>query len=309
MLPKAPPRLGQLGFLYIPPYRIYGVSVAGESTAVVVPELDVCFDIGVCLRPMLSPANVALTHGHMDHVAGLPYYFSQRWFQGMGTGRCICDRRIEPAVRRMMEGWVDLEQQRTPHEIVGLEAEQDFEIKNNIFIRGFHVDHTVPSMGFTVLERRTKLKAEFHNLPQEKLMEIKRGGTEITREIRVPLVTYIGDILPGPALMREDVVNSKVVIMECTFFEGDHRDRALTGQHVHVSDIAELFPRLKADALILTHVSRRTNLGLAREQLSARIGEANTNRVFLLMDHRENRKRYEAQVAAGEVGKAEAGED
>ena len=120
MLPKPPPRLGQLGHLYFPPYRVEGYSIAGEATAVMVPEFDVCFDIGLCGRPMLSSKFVALTHGHMDHVAGLPYYFSQRWFQGMGMGVCVCDRRIEPAVRSMMAGWVDLEQQRTAHEIIGL---------------------------------------------------------------------------------------------------------------------------------------------------------------------------------------------
>src|SRR5262245_1685831 len=90
MLPKMPPRSGQVGFLYIPPYRVQGVSIAGEQTVVQVPELDVCFDIGLCPRIALSSPYVALSHGHMDHVGGLPYYFSQRMFQKMGMGRCVC---------------------------------------------------------------------------------------------------------------------------------------------------------------------------------------------------------------------------
>ena len=35
MLPKPPPREGNLGFLYIPPYRVQGLSVAGEAMMVV----------------------------------------------------------------------------------------------------------------------------------------------------------------------------------------------------------------------------------------------------------------------------------
>ncbi len=55
MIPKPPPRDGGLGFLYIPPFRVQGVSVAGESTSVYVPELDVCFDMGECPRSALPP--------------------------------------------------------------------------------------------------------------------------------------------------------------------------------------------------------------------------------------------------------------
>jgi len=68
MLPKQPPRRPQLGFLYLPPYRVQGVSIAGEATAVQVPELDIGFDIGECPRAMLTSNLVALSHGHMDHI-------------------------------------------------------------------------------------------------------------------------------------------------------------------------------------------------------------------------------------------------
>jgi len=297
MLPKPPPRLGQLGFLYFPPLRVQGTSVAGEATAVMVPEYDVCFDIGACLRPMLSSKYVAITHGHMDHVAGLPYYFSQRWFQGMGTGACVCDKRLAPAVSSMMQGWVSLERQETSHEIIALGDEEEYEIKRNTFLRAFHVDHTVPSVGYCLIERRTKLKAEFHNLPQDELMRIRKSGTPITYEIRVPIVSYIGDTLPGPHLLREDFCQSRIVIMECTFFEKSHKERAAVGKHVHIDDLVELLPRLKAEAIVLTHISRRTNLHRARQELIERVGLEDSQRFHLLMDHRENKKRYESQLA------------
>ena len=54
MLPKPPPRETPPGFLYLPPYRVYGVSIAGESTCIQIPELDICFDMGECLRPSLA---------------------------------------------------------------------------------------------------------------------------------------------------------------------------------------------------------------------------------------------------------------
>lgn len=141
MLPKPPPRTGQVGFVYVPPYRIQGISVAGEQTVVQVPELDVAFDIGMCPRIALSSPYVALSHGHMDHVGGLPYYFSQRMFQKMGVGHCACHADLAAPLDGMMKSWVALEGQRTPYELIPLEPDEQIEIKNNIFLRGMEVSH------------------------------------------------------------------------------------------------------------------------------------------------------------------------
>ena len=72
MLPKMPPRSGQVGFLFVPPFRVQGISVAGEQTVIQIPELDVCFDMGECPRSALPAKFVAISHGHMDHIGGAP---------------------------------------------------------------------------------------------------------------------------------------------------------------------------------------------------------------------------------------------
>lgn len=296
MLPKPPPRENQIGFLYLPPYRVQGISVAGEATCIQVPELDVCFDMGLCPRFALSSAFVALSHGHMDHVGGLAYYCSQRRFQGMGSGHIVCDARVAPSVRKMMAGFVDLEQQNTPYELTGLADGEQLEIKNNILLRGFHVEHTCPAMGFSIVERRTKLRPEFAEYPQEKLKELKDRGVEITRRLEIPLVAYVGDTAAGPHLIREDVRKARVIISECTFFEPDHRSRAGVGKHMHLDDITEWLRVAECEAMVLVHVSRRTHMGEARAQLAAMLGESSARRVHFLMDHRANRDRYDRQT-------------
>ena len=295
MVPKPPPRPGQIGFLYVAPYRIQGISVAGEQTMVQIPELDLSFDIGLCPRIALASKYIALSHGHMDHVGGLPYYFSQRMFQKMGVGTCICHNNIAGPLRRMMAGWVELEQQETQHEIIGVDPDEEIEIKNNIMLRAIEVNHTVPALGYAVIERRSKLKPEYREYPQETLREMRERGEQITNIHQIPLIAYTGDTELGPALLRNEFAQAKIVISECTFFDPDHKERASVGKHLHVDDLATLLEGWQAQAIVLVHLSRRTNLNEARERLIERVGPKQAERVHFLMDHRRNRRRYEQQ--------------
>ncbi len=297
MLPKPPPREASLGFLYLPPYRVQGISVAGEASVVMIPELDICFDIGICPRAALPSKFVAVTHGHMDHIGGLAYYCSQRRFQGMGTAKIVCDTRIASSIQRMLAGFVELEQQRTPYELMPLEPDQQLEIKPNIVLRAFAVEHTSPSLGYAIVERRTKLRPEYAEVPQEKLRELKERNVEITRTLEIPLVAYIGDTSPGAHLIRNDVRKAQIIISECTFFEPEHAERAKVGMHLHVNDIAEWLRVAECKHMVLTHISRRTHLGYARDRVLELVGEEVARKVLFLMDYRANKERYEKQMA------------
>lgn len=301
MSQSEPPRRAQLGFLHIPPFRVQGVSIAGEEAVVQVPELDVTFDIGLAPRPVLTSNYVALTHGHMDHSAGLPYYFSQRHFQGMGTGTVICPTSLEQPIHNVMRAWVDLEAQRTPYKVIPIRPDEEVQIKNGVFLRAFATIHTVQSVGFVVIERRSKLKPQYAGLSQEQIVELKKKGESITQVLDVPLVCYTGDTMWGPHFDRQDVLEAKILITECTFFDEGHRDRANVGKHLHVEDIAELAKKSKAQAIVLTHLSRRTHIVEARRRLDEVIPPEHRSRIKVLMDGRTNQGRREKPASSGDA--------
>ncbi|WP_432797644.1 MBL fold metallo-hydrolase [Poriferisphaera sp. WC338] len=301
MVPREPARNPNLGFLYVPPYRIQGISIAGEQTVIQVPELDLTFDIGLCPRATLTSNYAALTHGHMDHAAGIAYYFSQRYFQGMGIGTVICPKPIEQAIHNVMSAWVDLEAQKTPYKVLGFEPGDELEIKNNIFLRAFETQHTVPSLGYNVIEKRSKLRPDLVGLPQEQLLKLKEQGEEITQILRIPLVCYTGDTMWGPHFENEEVLGSQILITECTFLESDHKSRASVGKHLHLDNIAELMERATSEAVVLVHTSRRTHISQVRKMVLDRVPRKHHDRLFVLMDNRTNKLRYQKQMAEAEA--------
>ena len=294
MLPKRPPRDHRVGFIYSPPWRIQGISVGGEQTVIQVPELGLNFDIGLCPRIALAAEFTALSHGHMDHVAGLPYWFSQRSFMKMSPGICFCHPELAKPLQDMMGGWVGVENQATPHQIIPLCPGESYEIKPSVSLVALQAQHTVPSLSYAVVEKRSKLKPEFHGRAQTELRKIKADGTEITYTVDVPIVAYTGDTEMNPSLVSTEFCESKIVITECTFFEEEHIERARVGKHLHIEHLKDLMSAWKAETVVLAHLSRRSSLDVVRKILDDTLGDE-AGRICLLMDHYENRNRYENQ--------------
>ena len=118
-------------------YHVVGYSVAGEESVVQVPELNVCFDIGRAPYFALTSDVVCITHAHMDHLAGLGYYLSQRYFQGMQPGTVLVPREIERGVEQLLRAWRDVERQGTPYKIVPMSAGQLYEVRRDFGIRAY----------------------------------------------------------------------------------------------------------------------------------------------------------------------------
>ena len=106
-----------------------------------------------------------------------------------------------------MAGYVELERQNTPYKLTALKNNDEIPLKANIVLRAVEVEHTVPAMGFVAVEKRSKLKEELLGMPQEKLRELKERGQEITKQLQIPLVAYMGDTAPGPHLIEARAID------------------------------------------------------------------------------------------------------
>lgn len=279
--------------------RILGFSMAGEETVIILPEMNVAFDVGRAPRELISIDFVCLSHGHMDHSAGLAYYFSQRNFQGLPPGTVLAQHRLVPAIQDLMQVYGRIEGHVTPTQIIGVDEDEDVAIRRDLVVRPFRVRHAGPALGFSVIEVRKKLRPELAELSGQQIAELKRKGQDVEYRLEIPRVTFCGDTAPGDFLNHPHVRDAEVVIIECTFFEGDHLDRANLGQHTHVNDLPEMLARLNSQHVVITHITRRTGMVEAKRRLKEVLRAEDLQRVTILMD-RPPRSRRERPPQAND---------
>jgi ribonuclease Z len=275
-------------------HHVIGYSVAGEESVVQIPELNVCFDIGRAPYFSLTSDIVCITHSHMDHLAGLAYYLSQRFFQGMQPGTVFVPREIERAVDSMLRAWRDVERQGTPYKLIPISAGQMYEVRRDFGIRAYQTHHGGPSLGYGLISIREKLKPELVGIPGPELVEMKKRGEEIQYRVEVPLVVYLGDTTAGTVFDEPDVQNAEILITECTFYDAEHKAKAKAGRHLHVDQFAQIVPKLKNKHIVLMHVSRRTAIRRAKYVLRKLIGDEAMKNIVFLMD-------FEGATDAGDI--------
>jgi ribonuclease Z len=263
---------------------LQGFSLAGEETVIAVPEMGLAFDVGRAPREIISLDTVCLSHGHMDHAAGLAYYFSQRNFQGIAAGTALVPHKMVAAINDLMQVWARIEGHLSPFKLVGVDEDEDYPLNRSLVVRPFRVRHAQPSLGFSVIEVRKKLRPEFAELSGQQIADLKKQGQTVEYRLEVPKVAYCADSAVGPYLDHDHVRNAEVVIVECTFFEAEHEERARHGQHTFVSDLPQIYERLRSPHVVISHTTRRTGIGGAKHYLRKVLRKEDWERTTLLMD-------------------------
>jgi ribonuclease Z len=267
-------------------FTVCGYSVAGEETVIAVPELDVCFDIGKAPEQVISINNVLLTHGHIDHSSGLGYYLSHRLFCGQKYGTIYAPADIVEPIGKIVEAWGVLDGSKIEADIIPVRPGDEFWLRRDLILRVFKTSHNRSSVGYAVIETRKKLKPQYYGLSGRELIKLKENNVEIDSRIEVPLVAYTGDTSDADYSHLDYVRDSKVLIIECTFFEQEHIDRAKAGKHIHINSLASVLEKLNNEKVVLIHFSQRTHIKEAKELLKAKLPSDILDKVVILMDGR-----------------------
>jgi ribonuclease Z len=235
-----------------------GYSRAAVQSYFRVPELKVGFDIGGSPWDFMSLRTIFVTHPHLDHMAALPVYVARRRMMKMEPPTIYLPAEIVEPVERMLKAWQRLDRGRMLCQLVGVSAGDEIELSREHVVTVFPTTHTVPSVGYTVWDRRRKLKPELVGRPQQEIRELATSGVDVTHEVRLPLVCYTGDTSPPGLDADSAVYEAQILITELTFFRPEHRKEKIHKfGHIHIDDIIERADRFQNEKIVFTHVSTR----------------------------------------------------
>lgn len=266
-------------------FRLIGRSVAGHGTSLIFPELDFSFDVAQgASKYFMSVNHYLISHGHMDHAAGVPFIVSQKSLNHLPAPVFYMPQSLVDPLTEITKLWQKIEGHEYPFKFVGVREDEDYPLKNDYFFRVFPTVHRVESYGYTIFRRVRKLKAEYRELGRDAIVGLREKGAVIHDFIEEPLISFTGDTKIEFMRSRPWVLKSKVLFFEATYLNSKKSiEEARKWGHIHLDEVIPHLDEFENEKIVLIHFSRRHSKQEIREILRQKIPLAHQERVIPLI--------------------------
>jgi ribonuclease Z len=246
-------------------FTIEGRSRAGHETYFRIRELDAVLDIGRCPDLAIGMPEVFVTHAHLDHSVGIPFYAGQRRLQRIPGGRVFVPSEAADDFRALMSLHEKLEATKYDIEIVGLAAGEVVPRGKTREVRAHRATHRIPARAYEFLEVRHRLRPEYAG--RDDIGELRKSGLEVSDPYRHSLLFYTGDTDREILETNAELFRAEVLMIECSFVAAGDQERAARYRHIHFDDIVEFADRFENRLIVLTHFTRRDSYAEIHDEI------------------------------------------
>jgi ribonuclease Z len=237
---------------------------------------------------VFSPSVLAITHGHSDHILGLPGLIAARKFGKGATDKPLTvifpeGSKGVQAVRELLgtayAGVV------FPLTWVAAAAGTSIPLGKDRRLEAMAVRHTAnePALGYRVIERRRRLKPQFASMSQAEIEAKAREGRreELLEDTSHIVFAHTGDAMPiEPALVR----NADLLVHDATFLDEPDRREPI---HATTEEALAVARDAAVKTLVLYHLSIRYDRASAIPALRAQVAASGFHGECWLLDEGE----------------------
>lgn len=263
-------------------FNFEGLSLAGVRTSITLPQLSLTFDIAQGLPHAIGMNTFLITHGHMDHAAGIPYVISQKTMHSHKPPLFYMPTNMIGPMHEIMRQWTRIEGHEYEFEFVGLKAGDSISLSNKFLIQAFPTVHRIPSLGYSLYRKFRKLRSDLKGLSSKAIAEIRQRGEDPTDEKTQLLVSFTGDTQIEFLDQAPEVRHSKILFMETTYL--DERKTVASAKewgHIHLDELIPRLPTITSEKIVLIHSSARYTFEEAQQILWKKIPQHEKERVVL----------------------------
>jgi ribonuclease Z len=272
--------MSMLTHIEVGQYSVRGASLGGLYTAFHIPQVDSLFDVGLAIREGATASNLFLSHAHLDHLGALPSLLGMRGMIGAQDRplKIFCPQGVESALTETLAQLSILHQWPLEVQFIPMNVGDEQQLRKDLWVRALKTFHPVPSLGFLLFDRVSKLRAEYRGLEGRQIKALKDSGVHIHDQVERPKIAYLTDTLPDALKYCPEVFDAEVLIIECTFLTDKKGvDVARAGCHIHLDELEPWAHQMKNKAVILMHFSQLHRphdiVKLCQQRLSPILGD------------------------------------
>jgi ribonuclease Z len=227
-------------------------------TSLAVPELGIVLDAGISPRSSGGTDTILLSHGHADHVGALPALLGIRALHGKTKPpRVVMPAEIVEDLNTALAALSKLQRWALDIEAIGMNPGDEIQLRGDLYVRAIRTFHPVPSLAYLIVRRVSKLRPEYRGLTGPEIAARRLAGESMTEhEDRLELA-YATDTLVSVLDHAPELMQARVLIMECTFLdERKTIEAARAGCHIHLDEVIERADAFKNEHVVLMHCSQ-----------------------------------------------------
>jgi ribonuclease Z len=262
-------------------FTLRGVSLGGIYTSIHVPELDALFDVGWAMRSAATVRHLFLSHGHVDHAGALASLLGMRALFGYPAPlRVFLPGELADPLAEMLAAMTRVQRHSLAADLVPMQPGDEVALRGDLVVRAFRTHHPVPSLGFQLVRRVSKLRAELVGQDGREIAERRRRGEVVSESVDRLELAYATDTLAVALDHEPSLYRSRVLVLECTFLDGKKPIAdARAGCHIHLDELCERADLFQNEAVVLMHFSQLYRPGEVREILARRLPASLRERV------------------------------